>query len=102
MLVKITRVTLVSGCVVHLRFNDGSEGDVDLAQAFTFDGVFEPLNDPAFFAKVTVNPDWGTLAWPGELETSPETLYAIITGKNPFEIEEQEGLVRAADSQPTP
>lgn len=42
---------------LHLRFEDGTEGTVDLAQSLSFRGVFEPLKDPAFFAQVRVDPD---------------------------------------------
>ena len=37
---------------LHLRFEDGVEGVVDLAGVVSFRGVFEPLRDPAYFAMV--------------------------------------------------
>jgi hypothetical protein len=38
--------------------------------------VFEPLNDPAFFARVGVDAEAGTITWPGGLDMAPEPLYA--------------------------
>jgi hypothetical protein len=37
--------------------------------------VFEPLSDPGVFARVHVDPDGGTIAWPGGLDLAPEPLY---------------------------
>jgi hypothetical protein len=39
---------------LHLRFEDGVEGVVDLASHLSLQGVFEPLRDPAYFAQVRV------------------------------------------------
>jgi len=59
---------------LRLLFSDGSVGDVDFsAQQWT--GVLEPLNDPAYFAQVTVDPEAGTVAWPDGLDLAPEPLY---------------------------
>jgi hypothetical protein len=33
------------------------------------------LNDPAFFAQVTVDPEAGTVTWPGGVDLAPEPLY---------------------------
>jgi len=35
----------------------------------------EPLNDPAFFAQVTVDTESGTVVWPGGIDLAPEPLY---------------------------
>jgi hypothetical protein len=35
----------------------------------------EPLNDPAYFAQVQVDPEAGTIAWPGGIDLAPEPLY---------------------------
>ncbi len=55
-----------------LRFADGTAGAVQL-DAKEFTGVLEPLRDPEFFAKVFV--EHGTVAWPGEIDLAPDTLY---------------------------
>lgn len=46
-------------------------------------GVFEPLRDPKYFAKVKVDSDAATIAWPNGLDLAPETLH-IEARKNPL------------------
>jgi hypothetical protein len=66
---------------LHLRFEDGVEGVVDLAPHLSsFQGVFEPLLDPAYFAQVCVDPELGTVAWPNGADLDPDVLYGRITG----------------------
>lgn len=80
MLLDIVSVTVTNGTSLRLRFEDGAEGEVDVAQCVPFDGVFAPLNDPAEFAKVSVNPELGTIVWPGGADLAPDVLYSRITG----------------------
>lgn len=67
---------------LHLRFEDGTEGTVDLAHTLHFGGVFEPLKDPAFFAQVRVDPELGTVTWPNGADLDPDVLYAEVTGNH--------------------
>jgi hypothetical protein len=64
-----------------LRFEDGVTGIVDVAQLVSFTGVFTPLCDPNEFAAVRVDPELGTVSWPGGADLDPDVLYAIATGK---------------------
>jgi hypothetical protein len=66
---------------LQLRFEDGTEATVDLAQSLSFQGVFAPLKDPAFFAQVRVDPELGTVAWPNGADLDPDVLYVQVTGK---------------------
>jgi len=65
---------------LHLRFEDGVEGVVDLEPHLSFHGIFEPLRNPAYFAQVRVDPDLGTVAWPNGADLDPDVLYGRITG----------------------
>ena len=65
---------------LQVRFEDGVEGVVDLAPNLSFQGVFEPLRDPAYFARVAVDPELGTVAWPNGADLDPDVLYGRITG----------------------
>ncbi len=65
---------------VWLRFTDGCEGVVDLDDVFERGGVFAPLRDPAEFAKVRVEREFGTIEWPGEVDLDPDVLYSKISG----------------------
>ena len=60
---------------VHVRFEDGVEADVDLGYLRDYGGVFAPLRDPSFFARLEVDSDFGTIAWPNDADIAPETLY---------------------------
>jgi Protein of unknown function (DUF2442) len=78
-LVDITAVEVIGDYRLGLTFEDGTVGDVDFARS-EWRGVFEPLGDPAYFARVTVDPDAGTIAWPDGLDMAPEPLYAEARG----------------------
>jgi hypothetical protein len=74
----------LGGYRLRLTFEGGERREVDIAQLVPFDGVFEPLNDPAYFRQVTVNPDIGTIVWPNGADLCPDVLYesgASLTSK---------------------
>jgi len=81
MMIRITEVELRGGTRLHLRFDDGSAGELDVAEVITFDGMFAPLDDPGIFKQVTLDPDWGTIRWPGDLDLAPEPLYERMTDR---------------------
>ncbi|MGO9262767.1 MAG: DUF2442 domain-containing protein [Bryobacteraceae bacterium] len=80
MLKDIVAAKALTDYRLHLRFEDGVEGVVDLAPLLSFRGVFEPLSDPAYFAQVRVDPGLGTVAWPNGADLDPDVLYARVTG----------------------
>ena len=59
---------------VWLRFYDGLEGEIDLVDVL-WGPVFEPLKSVDKFAKLYVEPEWHTLAWPSGADLAPESLY---------------------------
>ncbi len=63
---------------LRVRFVDGLEGFVDLAQRVRSKtaGVFTALADPQRFAQVYI--DHGAVAWPGELDLAPDAMYDEI------------------------
>lgn len=65
---------------LHLRFDDGVEGEVDIQAAIRFEGVFQPLNDPEYFAQVRVDDDAGTIVWPNGADLDPLVLHSRVTG----------------------
>jgi hypothetical protein len=73
-LVDITAVEVVGPQRLRLSFEDGTVGEVDFAGR-EWRGVLEPLGNPAFFARVSVDQESGTIAWPGEIDLAPEPLY---------------------------
>jgi hypothetical protein len=75
-----------------LRFADGVEGEVDLAD-LVGQGVFKAWEDPAFFENVRVERG-RSVSWGGEIDLCADSLYLEITGKKPEEIF---GAVKAAE-----
>jgi hypothetical protein len=73
-LVDVTGVEVVGDFLLRLSFEDGTVGDVDFS-AQDWRGVLEPLRDPAYFARVRVDPEAGTIAWPNGVDLAPEPLY---------------------------
>lgn len=67
------------GYRLWLRFQDGTEGEIDLGPELRFQGVFAPLRDPVAFARVRVNPDLGTICWPNDADWDPLVLYSLLT-----------------------
>lgn len=65
---------------LFLRFEDGVEGEVDIAAIVSFTGMLAPLADPQCFAQVTVDQEGGTVVWPNGADLDPDVLYARITG----------------------
>ncbi|MBI5543349.1 MAG: DUF2442 domain-containing protein [Deltaproteobacteria bacterium] len=59
---------------VWIRFENGAEGEVNLSE-LVGEGVFAAWNDPDFFAKVAVDPETHTLAWPGGIDLCPDALF---------------------------
>jgi len=75
-LVDTTSVEVIGDHRLRLRFEDGAEGEVDFS-GFDWKGVFAPLEDPAYFALVSLG--LGTIVWPNEADIAPETLYHWAT-----------------------
>jgi hypothetical protein len=45
--------------------------------------VFEPLRDPAYFAKVQLDPVCGTVVWPNGAYLAPEAMHALEVAEQP-------------------
>ena len=80
---RVTEVSALPDYRLHVRFLDGTEGEVDMAALLSRPdaGVFAPLRDPVRFAQFWV--ELGAVAWPGELDLAPDAMYDAIrqTGK---------------------
>jgi Protein of unknown function (DUF2442) len=81
MLKDIVSVQPRDGYRLKLRFEDGVEGVVDVAQCVPFKGVFAVLSDSKEFAAVRIHPELGTICWPSGADLDPDVLYAMVTGE---------------------
>jgi hypothetical protein len=77
---RITNVQALGGHRLRLRFDDGAVGEVDLAGTTEFVGLMRPLKNPAEFAKVQLNAEFGTIGWDNGVELDSHVLYSQITG----------------------
>jgi hypothetical protein len=77
MIPRVVEAEYVRDYVIHIKFADGIEGDIDLEDEL--DGeVFEPLKDPTYFKDFEVHPDLHTVTWPNGADFAPEFLYEKI------------------------
>jgi hypothetical protein len=73
-MLRLVEARYVHDYTIWLRWNDGTQGQVDLAGEL--DGpIFEPLiKDQSFFRRFTLSPDVHTLVWPNGADVAPEFL----------------------------
>lgn len=74
----IISATALNDYRLHLRFEDGVQGVVDLRSLINFRGVFAPLRDPVYFAKLRVDPELGSVSWPNGADLDPDVLYSRL------------------------
>ena len=98
MLKDIVRVQPLDGYRLRLWFEDGVEGEVDVAQCVPFTGVFAPLRDRQEFTAVRVNPELGSICWPSGADLDPDVLYSVVSGEP---LPSYEGAVEASLSSET-
>ena len=77
MIPKVVDAQYVQAFTIHIRFSDGTEGDVDLSRELHGE-VFEPLRDIAVFKNFTIHPEFHTLCWPNGADFAPEFLYGEV------------------------
>ncbi|HPA46303.1 MAG TPA: DUF2442 domain-containing protein [bacterium] len=77
MIPRVAEAYYVQDFIIHLRFTDGMEGDVDL-QHELYGELFEPLKDRALFRQFSVHPEFHTLVWPNGADIAPEFLYEKV------------------------
>ena len=74
MIPRVIDAEYVHDFTIHIRFSDGTEGDVDLSQEL-YGEVFEPLKNKDTFRQFTIHPEFHTLCWPNGADIAPEFLY---------------------------
>jgi hypothetical protein len=75
----ITHAEAKPGYRLRVRFADGVEGEVSVLP-LVGKGVFVAWEDREFFSRVAVDPESGTVTWPGGIDLAPDALYEKITG----------------------
>lgn len=80
MLRDIVSVKPLSDHRLQITFDNGVEGEIDVAALVHFHGVFEPLRDPAYFRQVAVHPELGVVCWPNGADLDSDVLYGEVVG----------------------
>jgi Protein of unknown function (DUF2442) len=75
---RVAEVEALPGFRLRVRFNDGTEGEVEMARFIESAdaGVFAALRDETLFrqAKLVL----GAVTWPGELDLAPDAMHRAI------------------------
>ena len=75
---RITSIEVVGDHRLYLVFEDGVSGEID-ATGREWRGVFEPLQDSSYFARVELDEELGAIGWPNGADVAPETLHLWVT-----------------------
>ena len=73
---RLIRVEAKPEYVLFLKFTDGTEGEISLANRL-FGPMFEPLKEPSLFKQVTID-TFGAVCWPNQADLAPDALYTIL------------------------
>ncbi len=71
----VTEVEPLAERWLRLTFADGAVHEVDLADVLQAGGVFAQIRDDRdVFEAVTVDREFGTVMWPGDVDLDPDVL----------------------------
>jgi hypothetical protein len=71
---RITSVEPLEGFRLRLAFTDGLVREVDLSDDL-WGQMAEPLQDPDYFRRVSVDTELGTVVWPNGYDLDPDVLH---------------------------
>jgi len=84
MIPQLVELKALENFRMWLRYDDGTEGEVDLSD-IAGRGVFKAWDDPAFFNAVRLG-SHGALEWGTDIDICPDAMYLRLTGKSPEEV----------------
>jgi len=70
----VTSVAIVGPYTLKLAFDDGKEQTINFRPVLEGE-VFGPLQDPALFNRVQLDPEVHTIVWPNGADFDPATLH---------------------------
>ena len=98
MLPRVVKVSPLPQYRLHVEFDDGVAGTIDLSGEL--DGeVFQPLRDEAVFRQVTVD-EFGAVCWPNGPDLAPDAMHSELAGEPPTLPRAQQRAERGAGSKP--
>jgi len=81
-LLDVLSVKVLSDYQLELRFDNGVSGIVDISNIVPFEGIFEPLKNKDYFARVALNSEIGTIFWENGADISPSLLFEHLITKH--------------------
>jgi len=84
---RVAHVEVLSDFRLHVRFNDGTEGNVELSD-FVHSGsagIFAALRDATLFAQARI--ESGAVTWPGGLDLAPDAMHRAIKARGTWIVE---------------
>ncbi|NTW53452.1 MAG: DUF2442 domain-containing protein [Chlorobaculum sp.] len=75
MFIHVNDAKYIGDYKVWLSFNDGTQGEVDLASEL-YGEIFEPLKDVSFFKSFTLEAH--SLSWSNGADFAPEFLHELV------------------------
>ena len=89
MILHVVEAVYERDYVIRLKFNDGAEGFVDLAEEL-YGEMFAPLKNPEKFKAFKVDPELNTVVWENGADLAPEFLHArLLVAAQPVDQLEQ-------------
>lgn len=82
MILHIVEAEVCGDHSLRLAFNNGVCKTVDVRPLLS-GPIFEPLRDPACFARAELDPICGTVVWPNGADFAPEALYELAAVNEP-------------------
>ena len=73
-MLEVTDARHVDQFRIHVQFNNGDEGVVDLADSL-WGPMFEPLKDPTVFRRFELSGVLHTVRWENDADLAPEYLH---------------------------
>lgn len=80
---KLIRLKPLWNCKLHLWYDDGVDGVVDLTPKHE-QSVFTRLRDDNFLAKAKINTFGNAVIWDDDLDIDGDAQYYRLTNYNPF------------------
>ncbi len=82
MILRVVEAEVSGHHRLRLAFNDATRKTVDVGPLLN-GPIFEPLRDPAYFARAELDRVCGTVTWPNGADFAPEALHELAPVEEP-------------------
>ena len=76
---RLTSVEALNACILHVEFEDGLKGDVDMSKYINRYKEYMPLRENSALWRQAYIGNWGWgVAWPGNIDMDADSLYRSL------------------------